>query len=96
MSSRPLQRAFSPCVVVPNHQNREEDYHFNESKRRERKVVAHEDYRPRKQKDCFHVEDQKQHRDDVIAHGKTFVGFGGWIDAALVRTHLRLFIFDRP
>src|SRR5688572_9604071 len=93
--SRPLQRAFTPGVIIANYQNSDKHKHLEQRKLREGEVVAHEDYRPRQQKDCLDVKNQKQHRDDVVAHGKTFVSFGCRVDAALVRTHLALFILDR-
>ncbi len=95
-NSRPLKRALPPRVVIPDDENRDEYKHLDKGKLRKREVVAHKDYGPGQQENCFDVENEKQHRDDVIAHGETLVGFGRWIDAALVRPHLVLFVLDWP
>src|SRR5215213_309725 len=93
-NSRPLERALPPCVIISNDENRDEHKHFDERKLRKREVVAHEDYGPGQQENRFDVENEKQHRDDVIAHGETLVSFGRRIDTALVRPHLVLLILD--
>src|SRR5215212_9987034 len=95
-NSRPLQRAFPPRVIISDYENRDEHKHLDEREFRKREVVAHEDYRPGQQKDRFDVENEKQHRDDVIAHGETLVCFGRRIDAALVRAHLVFPVLDWP
>src|SRR5688572_23358655 len=70
-NSRPLERALPPRVVVSDNKNRNEHKHLDHGKLRKREVVAHENDGPGQQEDCFDVENEKQHRDDVIAHGKT-------------------------
>src|SRR5215213_743335 len=91
----PLQRALAPGIVVTDNKDRDEDKHFDERERRKRKVVAHEDDCPGEQENCFDVENQEEHRDDVVAHGKPLVRLGRRVDAALVRPHLALLVFDR-
>src|SRR5256885_2383792 len=46
-------------------------------------------HRPRKQKDCFHVEHHKQDSNDVIAHSVSSARAVDRVDAALVRHQLR-------
>ena len=96
MFSRPLERALAPGVIVTHYQDADEYKHLEQRKFRERKVVAHEDDCPWQQKDRFDVENQKQHRDDVVAHSETLVCFGRGIDAALVWPHLALFVLNWP
>src|ERR1043166_7207750 len=93
--SRPLQGAFAPRVVITHHQDRDEDKHFQERKLCKGKVISHKDNSPWQEKDRFDVEDEKQHRDDVITHRKALVRLGRRVDAALVRAHLVLLVFDR-
>src|SRR4029079_3831022 len=93
-NSRHLERALPRRAAVTNDENRDEHKHFNERKLRKREVVAHEDYGPGQQENRFDVENQKQHRDDVIAHGETLVGFSRRVDAAFVRPHLVFLILD--
>src|ERR1051326_3712165 len=92
--SRPLQRAFAPGVVVTDDQNRDKNKHLDEGKSCKGKVISHEDNRPRQQEDRFDVEDQEEHRDDVVTDGEPLVRFGRRIDAALVGPHLVLLVFD--
>src|SRR5260370_24426476 len=73
ITSRPFKRAFAPGVVQTHNQNPNEDKHLDQRKLRKRKIIAHKDNCPGQQKDRLDVEDQKQHRDDVIAHGKAIV-----------------------
>src|ERR1044072_2881128 len=90
----PLQRALPPRVVISDDENRDEHKHLNQGKFCKRKVITHEDNGPGQQEDRFDVEDEKQHRNDVVAHGETLVCFGRRVDAALVRTHLVLLVLD--
>src|SRR6185369_14586602 len=92
--SGPLQRAFAPCVIVTDDQNPDEHKHLEQRKLREREIVTHKNYHPWQQKDRLDVENQEQHRDDIIAHREALVRLGRRIDAALVRPHLVLLVFD--
>jgi hypothetical protein len=92
----PLERAFAPRVIIAHYQDPDEHKHLEQRKLREREIVAHEDYRPGQQKDRFNVENQKQHRDDVIPNREPLVGFSCRIDTTFVRPHLALFVFDWP
>ena len=93
---RPFQRALAPGVVVTNNENSDKDKHLDERELSEREIVAHENDRPGQKKDRLHVEDQKQHRHDVITDRESRVGVGRRIDAAFVRSHLALAVDRRP
>src|SRR6266480_6067786 len=90
LSSRPFKRAFPPRVVITNHQYCDKDKHLQERKFRKREVVAHKNNRPGQKEDRFHVKDQKQHGDDVIANRKSRMGVSSRIDAAFIGPHLSL------
>lgn len=96
MLSRPLQRTFAPSIVVAHNEDRYEDKHLNERKLRKREVVTHEDYRPRKQKDRFDVENQKEHGYDVVTNSEAIMSFSSRVDAALIGSHLAFFVLNRP
>ena len=93
---RPFKRAFAPRVVITNHQDPYEDEHLDKRELREREIIAHENDCPGKQKNRLDIEDQKQHRHDVIAHREAIVGSGLRIDTALVRSHLIFPVFPGP
>src|SRR2546423_13142225 len=95
MSLCPLQRAFAPRVVITDNQNADKDEHLDQRELGEREILAHENDRPGQEEDRLNVENQKQHRDDVVTHCEAFVRAGYRIDAALVRPHLVLLIFHR-
>src|SRR5438309_3126482 len=92
----PLQRAFAPSVIIANHQDADENKHLDERELGEREIFTHEDDCPRQQKDRLHIENQKEHRDNVIAHRKAIVRLSRRIDAALIRPHLFLSKLDGP
>src|SRR5688572_29286729 len=87
----PVERAFLPGVSVSGHQNRQEDDHFDETEQRQ---LVNDD-RPRKQEHGFHVEDDKEHGDKVIADTVPIAGVRGRLDAALVRFELHLVVLLR-
>src|SRR5215212_6131324 len=93
--SCPFERALAPRVVVADDEYAYEDEHFQERELREGEVVAHEDYRPGEEEDGLHVEDEEEHRDDVVANGEAVVRLGRRVYAALVRAHLRLAVEHR-
>src|SRR6266446_9642839 len=85
---RPFQRALAPRVVITNYQNSDEDKHLNQRELCKREIFAHKYDCPGQQKDGLDIEDQKQHRHNVITHGEAFVSASLRIDAALIRPHL--------
>src|SRR6266851_3826779 len=89
----PLQRTLAPGVVIAHNQNSYEDKHFDQGKLGERKILTHKNDGPWQQKDCLDIENQKQHRHDVVTHREAIVRTGFRIDAALVRPHLVFPIF---
>src|SRR6266850_337603 len=89
----PFQCAFAPRVIVTNYQNTDEDKHLNQRKFCEGKIVAHENDGPWQQKDRLHVEDQKQHGDDIVTNRESRMRVRSRIDATLVWPHLSLPIF---
>src|SRR5215471_1193660 len=91
----PLKRSLAPGIVVTHHQDSDKDKHFDQRKLGEGKIVAHEDYRPGQQENRLHVEDQKQHRHDVVPDSKTIMSSGLRVDAAFVRPHLVFLILPR-
>ena len=95
MSSGPFERSFAPGVVITNNQDSDKNKHLDQSELGEREVISHENDSPWQEKNRLNIEDQKQHRDDVIPHGKSIMGIRRRIDAAFVRTHLGLFILTR-
>src|ERR671917_1479548 len=86
----PFEGALAPGVVVADDEDADEDEHLDEGELGEGEVVAHVDDGPRQQEDGLHVEDEEEHRDDVVAHGETVVRLCDGVDAALVGAHLRL------
>src|SRR3712207_8417158 len=50
----------------------------------------------RSQEDGLHVEDEEEHRHDVVADGEAVVRLGRGVDAALVGGQLRLAVEVRP
>src|SRR5262245_60978065 len=94
ISLGPLERALAPGVVVTDDQDRYKDKHFDQRKSCKGEVISHEDNCPGQQEDRLDVEDQKEHGDDVITHCEPLVRLGRRVDAALVRPHFALFVFD--
>jgi len=92
----PFERALPPGVIISNDQNADEDKHLDECELSEGKISAHENDCPGQKENCLDIEDQKQHRDDVVPHCESLVRAGFGIDAALVRAHLVLAIFHWP
>src|SRR5882762_661567 len=88
-SLRPLERTFAPCIIITNDKDSDKHKHLDQSKRCEREIIAHKYNCPGQQKNRLDVEDQKQHSDDVISHGKAVVSLGNGINPALVGPHLR-------
>src|SRR5205823_8347651 len=60
-----LPISFAPSVIQTHHQNPNEDKHLDQRKLGKRKIIAHENDCPGQQKDRLHVENEKQHRDNV-------------------------------
>src|SRR6266446_6782902 len=85
---RPFQRALAPRVVITNYQNSDEDKHLNQRELCKREIFAHKYDCPGQQKDRLDIEDQKQHRNDVITHRKAIMSARFRIDATFVGPHL--------
>src|SRR5437588_458697 len=87
----PLERAFLPGVVVTDDEDEDEHDHFDQPEQRE--LV--EDDGPRKHEHGLHVEDDEQHRDEVVANAVAIARVGQRLDAALVRLELHLVVLRR-
>ena len=68
---RPLQRPLAPGVVITNNQDTDKYKHLDQGKLGKAEIVAHKDDGPGQKENRLYIENQKQHRDDVVAHGET-------------------------
>jgi len=92
MLSHPLQRALLPDPDVTDDQNTEEDQHLQQSEQSKELEL----YRPRKEKDGLHVEDNEQDGDNVVANGVASAGPVDWINTAFVRKQFLPLRIVRP
>src|SRR5580765_4341348 len=96
LQSCPFEGAFAPRVIITDYENADENEHLDQREFGKRKIIAHKNDRPGQQEDRLDIENQKQHRHDVVTHRKAFMRARFRIDAALIRPHLVLLIFQRP
>src|SRR5881394_722059 len=80
----PLQSALFPYPDVANHQDGQEDHHFDKAEQLERFEL----HRPGKQEDGLYIKHHEQNGNDVKADGVTSARAAFRINAALVRHQL--------
>jgi len=80
-SSFPLQRAFAPDVDQAHRQDADEHQHLHESE----PPQGLEDHGPGIEENCFNVEHDEEHGDDIEAHRVAAAGVADGVHAALVR-----------
>src|SRR4051812_37403425 len=90
-TSSPLKGAFLPGIVVAHDQDEDEHQHLDQAE--EQQLV--EDDGPRKHEDGLDVEDDEQHRHEVVPDAVPLACPGDRLDAALVRLELHLVVFFR-